>query len=185
MDLSLWESGLCAYMYHKGFCCIHSPTHKILSAVAAIYLQWFHFPSVSICQCHFPNSQFGLPPPLWVSQWSSSTSPCPVINRPFPLTSKYVWNPWRHVWGASEGLLGRIFYCYIREYSLRSDSDCLRVQENRKLPRRRCRVSTLAFSTVVVRTLCDFFRHCRGAVRWTCLVCTQRFVLACKCLLMS
>ena len=163
MDLSLWESGVCAYMYHKRFYCIHSPTHQILSTVATIYLQWFHFPNVSICQCHFPNSRFGLPH-CEFPQWSSSTSPCPVVNRPFPLTSKYVRNPWCHVWGASEGLLGRIFYCYIREHSLRSDGGCLHVQENRKLPRRRHRVPSSAFSTMVVRTLCDSF----STLPWCC-----------------
>ena len=101
-------------------------------------------------------------------------------NRPFPLTSKYVPNPWRHIWGASEGLLGWIFHC-IREHSLRSDGCCLRVQENPKLLRGWPRVQASAFSTVVVRTLCNFFQHCHGAVRWRCLVCIQRFVVAIEC----
>ena len=108
-----------------------------------------------------------------------------LLNRPFPLTSKYVWNPWRHVWGASEGLLGWIFHCYIRECSLRSDGCCLRIQENLKLLRRQPRVPASAFSTVVVWSLYNFFQHCRGAVRWTCLVRVQRFVVAIECLLTS
>ena len=173
--------------------CIHVPQTLLLytqsyssDTVYSCYyiLTVISLSNVSICQCHFPNSQFGLPH-CEFPQWSSSTSPCPVVNRPFPLTSKYVRNPWRHVWGASAGLLGRIFYCYIREHSLRSYGGCLDVQENCKLPRHPHRVPSSAFSTMVVWTMCNFFRHCRGAARWMCLVCTQRFVVACKCLLTS
>ena len=101
-------------------------------------------------------------------------------NRPFPLTSKYVQNTWRHVWVPwKASLLGWILCCYIWKRSLRSDSCCLCIQ----LPSCWPRVPASTFSTVVVRTLCDFFRHRHGAVRWTCLVCTQQFVVATKCLL--
>ena len=80
-----------------------------------------------------------------------------VANRPFPLTSKYVLNTWCHIWGASEGLLGWILHCYIWERSLHSDSCCLRVQGNPKLPRRQPEVPALAFSTVVVELRATFF----------------------------
>ena len=55
----------------------------------------------------------------------------------------------------------------------------------RRNPRHRSRVPASAFSTVVVRILCDFFWHRHGAVRWMRLLCTQQFVVATKCLLTS
>ena len=45
-------------------------------------------------------------------------------NTPFPLTSKYVRNSWRHVWGASKRLLRQFLHCYIQERRLRSDGYC-------------------------------------------------------------
>ena len=68
MDLSLWESGVCAYMYHKRFCCIHSPTHQILSTVATIYFPMCPFANVIFPIVNldsptvsFPNDQVRLP----------------------------------------------------------------------------------------------------------------------------
>ena len=37
-----------------------------------------------------------------------------LTNRPFPIKTQWMQYTWHHVWGASDGLLGRIFHCYIR-----------------------------------------------------------------------
>ena len=86
--------------------------------------------------------------------------------------TKYVMSPLR--WPLN---------CYIQEPCLHSDSWCLRVQGKPKL--HRSRVPASVFSMVVVWTSIDFLRHHCGAVRWMCLVCTQRCVVTTKCLLIS
>ena len=79
-----------------------------------------------------------------------------LINRPFPLRCNGMQYTWRHVWGASEGLLGRIFHCYIWEHSLRSEGCCFVYRGNTKLPWHPSTVPASTFSTVVDRTPSDF-----------------------------
>ena len=78
--------------------------------------------------------------------------PRPAIN----LRRSGMQYTWCHVWGASDGLLGRIFHCYIWKCSLRSDGCCFTYRGNTKLPWHRSRVpaSTFSESTVVQIELC-------------------------------
>ena len=50
---------------------------------------------------------------VWQSHVGIKDNSVTYFNRPFPLTSKYVWNLWRHIWGTSKRSLGRILHCYI------------------------------------------------------------------------
>ena len=77
------------------------------------------------------------------------------FNRPFPLRRNGMQYTWRHVWGASDGLLGWIFHCW--EHGLRSDGCCFAYRGNTELPWHRSRVPASTFSTVVDRTPSDLF----------------------------
>ena len=82
--------------------------------------------------------------------------------------SKYVWNSWRHVWGTSEGLLGRILY-YLYGNMAYVRMCCFVCRGNTELPWHRSRIPASTFSTVVDWTLSDFAWH------WTERSATTRY----------
>ena len=49
---------------------------------------------------------------VWQSHVGINDYSVTYFNRPFPLTSKYVRNLWRHIWGTSKRSLGWILHCY-------------------------------------------------------------------------
>ena len=81
---------------------------------------------------------------------------CVHSNGPFPSRRNGMQYMWRRVWGASEGLLWRIFHCYIWEHGLRSDGCGFVYRENTELPWHQSKFPASTFSTVVDQTPSDF-----------------------------
>ena len=106
-------------------------------------------------------------------------------NRPFPVTSKYVQNPWHRVWGTSKRSLRQILHCYIRQRGWRLDGCYFGYRRNPELSRHWSRVPAATFSAVLVSKSVRL----RSTLLWSYkimhLVCIQRCVVTAKCLLTS
>ena len=78
-----------------------------------------------------------------------------TANRPFPLRRNGMQYTCRHVWGASEGLLGRIFHCYYMRTWPMFRRLLVRVQGKYRAASTPIQSSSIGLSTVVVRTPSD------------------------------